>query len=109
MLGTISAHPQFHKVDFIYQDSPMGKPSLSKESFNQNHLGTGLLTREKVRVRARALAFMEGRTPTNVSQIDYEQAKRELTGKSGLAQQEAMLDLLLEAGSADQGVALKGA
>jgi len=49
-----------------------------------------------VRVRARALASIEGRTPVEVLQTDYEQAKRELTGKSGLAQQEAMLDLLPE-------------
>jgi hypothetical protein len=76
----------------------MGKPSLSKESFDRNILGAGLLTREKIRVRARALASMEGRTPTDVSQIDYEQAKRELTGKSGFAQQEAILNLLPEAG-----------
>lgn len=55
-----------------------------------------MLTREKVRMRARALALIEGRTPIEVLQTDYEQAKRELTGKSGLAQQEAMLDLLPE-------------
>lgn len=68
----------------------------SKGLFNENPSGARPLTREKVRVRARALASIEGRTPVEVLQADYEQAKRELTGKSGLAQQEAMLDLLPE-------------
>jgi hypothetical protein len=70
------------------------KTPVNKSSGGKNLLGENPVTREKVRVRARALASMEGRNPTDVSQIDYEQAKRELTGKSGLAQQEAMLDLL---------------
>ena len=72
----------------------MSKPSLSKEVLNKNLQGIGPLTREKVRVRARSLALLDGRPPSAVSQIDYEQAKRELTGLSGLTQQEAMLDLL---------------
>lgn len=79
------------------------KKSLAKEA-----LGAGPLTREKVRVRARALASIEGRTPAEVLQTDYEQAKRELTGKSGLAQQEAMLDLLPETTLAAQAENLTG-
>lgn len=75
----------------------MFKTSAGNRLFAKDFLGTGPLTREKVRARARALASMEGRSPTEVSQIDYEQAKRELTGQTGLEQQEAMLDLLPEA------------
>jgi hypothetical protein len=74
----------------------------TKKPIAKDGLGVGPLTREKVRVRARALASSEGRTPTEVLQTDYEQAKRELTGKSGLAQQEAMLDLLPETALAVQ-------
>ena len=61
---------------------------------NQGLLPTEVLTREKVRARARAIAMRDGRSPVEVSQNDYEQAKRELTGLSDFAQQEAMLDLL---------------
>lgn len=68
----------------------------SKDLFRPVSYGSVPLTREKVRMRARVLAATEGRTPGEVSQADYEQAKRELTGLSGLAQQEAMLDLLPE-------------
>lgn len=71
----------------------MSKMSLDKDGLIKNAIGLGTLTREKVRVRARALASLQGRPPIDVSQMDYEQAKRELTGLSGLAQQEAMLDL----------------
>lgn len=70
--------------------------------------GTGPLTREKVRVRARALALIDGRTPVEVLQADYEQAKRELTGKFGLAQQEAMLDLLPETTLAVEAISITG-
>lgn len=76
--------------------SYMDETPTSKDLFRNTPYGIGPLTREKVRVRARALASIEGRTPGEVLQADYEQAKRELTGKSGLAQQEAMLDLLPE-------------
>lgn len=79
----------------------MGKISLSKGFSGKSFIGIGPPTREAVRVRARTLASIEGRTPTDVSQTDYEQAKRELTGKSGLDQQEAMLDLLPETNLAD--------
>ncbi|MBK9990732.1 MAG: hypothetical protein IPP19_08390 [Verrucomicrobia bacterium] len=71
----------------------MSKISLGKDGLIKSASGLGPLTREKVRVRARALASLQGRPPIDVSQMDYEQAKRELTGLSGLAQQEAMLDL----------------
>jgi hypothetical protein len=54
------------------------------------------VTREDVHVRARELAFIDGRTASNVTQADYEQAKRELTGQSDLDQQEAVLDALPE-------------
>lgn len=53
------------------------------------------VTREMVYARTRSLAFADGRAPQNVQQIDYERAKRELTGLSDHFHQEAMLDSTL--------------
>jgi hypothetical protein len=50
------------------------------------------VTRAKVDARARALAASAGRTPPHVTQVDYQQAKRELTGETDLDRQNAMLD-----------------
>ena len=74
---------------------------MNKKSTGKGTQEIDPLTREKVRARARTLASMDGRTPTEVSQADYEQAKRELTGKPELAEQEAILDLMPEATFAD--------
>jgi len=58
--------------------------------------GDGPVTREKVQARARELALIAGRTPLLVSQSDYAQARRELTGESDLDLQDAILDALPE-------------
>lgn len=52
----------------------------------------GPVTRESVRARARELAVLAGRTPADVTQRDYEQAKREITGESDPDRQEAILE-----------------
>lgn len=52
----------------------------------------GPATRESVRARARELAVLAGRTPADVTQPDYEQAKREVTGESDPDRQEAILE-----------------
>lgn len=49
------------------------------------------VTREMVYARTRALALRAGRVPPMVWQIDYEQAKRELTGESESERQDAVL------------------
>ncbi len=54
--------------------------------------GLRLASREKVRVRTHELALRAGRTPPHVTQADYEQAKRELTGETELERQLAVLD-----------------
>jgi hypothetical protein len=57
----------------------------------------GILTpRERVHMRARELALMAGRVQLHVTQTDYEQAKREITGESDAARQEAILDAINE-------------
>jgi len=58
--------------------------------------GAGAVTREGLRARARELAVIAGRVPPQVSQLDYEQAKRELTGESEGDRQDAILDSLPE-------------
>jgi len=74
---------------FFYQ---MAKKPLNKITSTDSAPST----REDVHVRARELALIDGRTPPNVSQADYEQAKRELTGESELDRQEAVLDAIPE-------------
>ncbi len=54
-----------------------------------------MVTREMVYERTRCLASAAGRRPQNVSQGDYEQAKRELTGLSDRFRQDEMLDSTL--------------
>jgi hypothetical protein len=54
------------------------------------------VTRSQVRGRARELALLSGRSPHQVSQVDYERAKRELTGETDLRRQEARLNALPE-------------
>jgi hypothetical protein len=54
--------------------------SLTKGIIAINLTGIGTVTSEMINKRARELAFLSGRIPMNVSQADYEQAKRELAG-----------------------------
>lgn len=49
-------------------------------------------TREMVRCRTLELAAIAGRAPHQIKQVDYEQAKRELTGETDLDRQQAVLD-----------------
>jgi len=67
----------------------------------ENFTGIDPVTREGVHARARELALIDGRTPPDVTQADYEQAKRELTGESELDRQEAVLDSIPEAKRGD--------
>lgn len=48
--------------------------------------------RERVRLRTRELALIAGHAPPHVSQANYEQAKREVTGETDADRQETMLD-----------------
>src|ERR1035437_232817 len=52
----------------------------------------GPVTRALVHARTQELASIAGRKPEAVTQSDYEQAKRELTGESDLDRQNAILD-----------------
>ncbi len=45
-----------------------------------------------VQARTRELAVLAGRHSLAITQADYEQARRELTGESEMGRQEAVLD-----------------
>ena len=75
----------------------MKKNPLNKSVLTENSIGIGPVTREMVHLRARELAIIGGRAPLHVAQVDYEQAKRELTGETDINRQEAILDSIPEA------------
>jgi hypothetical protein len=79
----------------------MGKPFLDQGVSTASSVRINPVSREKVRARARALALIAGHTPPHVSQADYEQAKRELTGESDWERQEAALESQPESGYLD--------
>jgi hypothetical protein len=75
----------------------MGKKSAGKDVLTASLTASGPVTREMVHARARERAMIAGRSPLQVSQVDYEDAKRELTGESDVDRQEAMLYSIPEA------------
>ncbi len=56
------------------------------------HAGLTRVTRAMIQARTRELTLIAGRSPLDVCQSDYEQAKRELTGESDIDRQEAVLN-----------------
>jgi hypothetical protein len=74
----------------------MNKNPLNKGSLTENAAGLGTVTPEMVEARARELAMIAGRVPPEPSEIDYEQAQRELTGGSELDAEELALESISE-------------
>lgn len=72
----------------------MYKKPLHQGVLTANAAGPAPVTREMVYARTRELARIAGRVAPQVSQVDYEQAKRELTGESQADRQDAILDLI---------------
>lgn len=70
---------------------------LNTGVLTQNFTGIGPVTRAMVQARARELAVIAGRAPPHVTQVDYQQARRELTGESDVDRQDAILDAIPEA------------
>jgi hypothetical protein len=58
--------------------------------------GVGAVTRAMINERTRELAFLSGRLPMQVTQADYEQAKRELSGGPDLDPLEEALESIPE-------------
>jgi hypothetical protein len=74
----------------------MNKNPLNKGVLTENSIGIGTVTAEMIEVRARELAVIAGRVSRRPSRIDYEQAKRELTGEPEMDVQEAALESIPE-------------
>lgn len=53
---------------------------------------TRSVTRQMVHDRTLELALINGRSSHQIKQVDYEQAKRELTGESDFERQQKILD-----------------
>jgi hypothetical protein len=69
------------------------KPNPLKDGLlTENSAGVGTVTRKMVRERAVELAVMDDRSAQAVSKSDWQQAKRELTGKPDMDPKEAMLE-----------------
>ena len=67
---------------------------LTKGIVSENFQGVGTVTIEMVEKRAVELALINGRTAQDVSETDFAQAKRELTGEPDLEPREEALDNL---------------
>jgi hypothetical protein len=65
---------------------------LKQGTLTENSAGLGTVTRKMVRERAVELAVINGRSKQEVSKSDWEQAKRELTGKPDADPKEAVLE-----------------
>lgn len=67
--------------------------SMQEISYSGTALLTRPVTREKVYARTVELASLAGRSSLQIKQMDYERAKREITGESDFDKQQALLDL----------------
>ena len=65
---------------------------LKEGALTENSAGIGTVTRKMVRERAVELAIINGRSALDVSKSDWEQAKRELTGKPDVDPKETILE-----------------
>lgn len=81
----------------------MEKKSLSKDVLTASFTPIGPVTRGMVHERARERAMIAGRSPLQVTRVDDEEAKRELTGEADVDRQEAMLYSFPEAKRGDPG------
>lgn len=70
----------------------MNPNPLKQGALTENSKGIGTVTRKMVRERAVELAVINGRSAQEVSKADWEQAKRELTGKPDTDPEEEILD-----------------
>ncbi len=82
--GNLRRHPRHFKF--------MNTNPLNKGILSENFVGIGTVTREMVEKRAAELALINGRAATDVSQSDWDQAKRELTGEPEMDPKEAILE-----------------
>lgn len=70
----------------------MKKNPLKEGALTENSIGIGTVSRKMVKDRAVQLAIADDRTAEEVSSADWQQAKRELSGQSGLDPKTAILE-----------------
>ena len=70
----------------------MNTNPLKQGVLTENSEGIGTVTRKMVHERAVELAVINGRSSSEVSKSDWEQAKRELTDDPEMDPKEAALD-----------------
>lgn len=70
----------------------MNTNPLTKGILEKNSVGIGTVSPEMVEKREVELALINGRLAEDVSEADFEQAKRELTGEAELDPKEAALE-----------------
>ena len=73
-------------------DPPMKTNPLKQGALTENSAGLGTVTRKMIRDRAVELAVIDNRFAQEVSQADWEQAKRELTGQPDEDPKQAVLE-----------------
>jgi len=69
---------------------------VDKGSISNNFSGIGVVTREMINKRAHELALISGRPDREVTDADFQQARRELNGESDLDSREEALESLPE-------------
>jgi len=74
----------------------MNPNPLKDGVLTENSVGIGTVTRKMVRERAVELAAMDERSAREMSESDWAQAKRELTGKPDMDPNEAALEFAPE-------------
>ena len=72
------------------------KSPLNKGVLTENFIDIRPVIRAIVHARAMELTLIAGRPPPHVAQIDYEQARRELTDEPVIDSREAMLESIPE-------------
>lgn len=71
---------------------PMNQNPLKQGMLTKNAVGIGTVTREMVRQRAVELALINGHSAQEPTKNDWDEARRELSGDSGLDPQDALLE-----------------
>ena len=74
----------------------MAANPTNKGIIARNFTGIGTVTPEMIRERARELAILSGRIPAHVTQAEFDQARRELSGESDLDAREVILEAIPE-------------
>jgi len=91
-MKTVGIDPIAKKVEESDTVLSVNTNPLKQGALIENSTGIGTVTREMVRVRAVELALISGRSSHEVSQTDWEQAKRELTGEPEMDPNQAILE-----------------